>query len=102
MQHERLRRFSRRVDGVEALHVVGRAERGRYECLRLPAREQRGAMRARKNTAVDADWADFVRRPPVHALLRAEHLRPKGRVFQIAEDAVDLLDVVWQVGEELI
>ena len=48
VQHERLRRLRRLVDRVEALDVVRRAERRGDERLRLAAREERRAVRARQ------------------------------------------------------
>ena len=71
VQHERLRRLAGRVDRVEALDVVGGAERDGDERLRLAAREERGAVRARQEAGVDRDRADLVRGAAVHALLGA-------------------------------
>ena len=55
VQHERLGRLLRLVDAVEALHVVGGAERRGDQRLRLAAREQRRAVRARQHAGVDGD-----------------------------------------------
>ncbi len=51
VEHERLGRLARIVDRVETLHVVRGAERHGDERLRLTAREERGAVRARKHAA---------------------------------------------------
>ena len=75
VQHERLRRLAGLVDAVEPLHVVRRAERGRDERLRLAAREQRRAVRARQEPGLDRDRADSFGVAAVDALARLEHLR---------------------------
>ena len=100
VQHERARRLARAVDRVEALRVVRGAERDGDERLRLAAREQRRAVRTRKEARVDRDRTDLVRRAPVDALLGAEHLRPERVVLQIAEHALDLLGVVREIGRQ--
>ena len=102
MKHERLRRLARFVDAVEALHVVGGAERDCDERLGLSAREQRGAVRAWQNLGVDRDRADIVRAAAVDALAGVEHLRAKRVVLDVADERRDVLRVVRELGEQLL
>ena len=55
------------------------------ERLRLAAREQRRAVRARQHAGVDRDRADFVRLAAVDAVARVEHLRAQLVVLDVAE-----------------
>ena len=63
------------------------AERRGDERLRLAAREERRAVRARQHAGVDRDRADFVRLAAVDAESGVEHLRAQLVVLDVAEDA---------------
>ena len=85
VQHERLRRLARFIDGVETLHVVRGSERHRDQRLRLAAREQRGAVRARQNPGLDRDRPHFVRPATIDALARLEDLRAQTVILDVAD-----------------
>src|SRR3954454_8249795 len=55
-------------EGVEAHLLLQRAERGDGQRLRLAAREERGAVRARRDADLDRDRADL----PLRAAVRAD------------------------------
>ena len=66
MQHEALERFFLE-EQVEPLLVFLGAERGGRQGLRLAAREERRAVRARQNTHFAGDVADFIERAGIRA-----------------------------------
>ena len=66
VQHEALERFFLE-EQVEALLVFLGAERGRRQGLRLAAREERRAVRARQHSHFAGDVANFVERAGIRA-----------------------------------
>src|SRR5437899_5040290 len=96
VQHERLRRLLRDVDRVDPLLVVGRAQRDRCQRLRLTAREQRRAVRARQPAHFAGDRANGIEIAAIYALPRRQHAIAHRVVF----DAFDhLRDFARLVGE---
>src|SRR5205085_550428 len=73
-----------RVEAVDDLLVVGRAERARDERLGLAAGEERRAVRARQDAELDRDRPDLVRRAAVDA-----PARERRRADDVALDLVD-------------
>jgi hypothetical protein len=109
VQHERLRDFLAGVDRVDALLVARRAERHHRERLRLPAREERRAVRPGQHAHLARDGADVVRSAPVRPLAALEDLPPHRLLLDRAEDLVDhrgvlrvLLDLLGQRADHVL
>ena len=94
VQHERLRRFLRDVDRVDALLVPRRPQRHRHQRLRLPARKQRGAVGARQPADLAGDRPDGVEVAAVHALARRQHAVAHRLVLDLFDDRHDLAQLV--------
>ena len=101
MQHERLRRFLRHVDRVDALLVPRRAQRHRHQRLRLATREQRGAVRARQPPHLTGDRPHGVEIAAVHALARRQHPVAHRLVFDLLDDRHDLPQLVGELLGQL-
>ncbi len=101
VQHERLGGLLRLVDAVEALDVVGGAERDAHQRLRLAAREQRRAVRARAGRPCrSVICRTSVGLASVDAQLGVEHLRAKALVLDVAEHGFHVAAVVRELGLE--
>ncbi len=84
MEHEALPRLA--VDGLDLLLIVGRAERGGDERLRLAAREQAGSMGAGEDADFDRDRADLVEPAPVEPSAALEDLVAQHFLLQVLEN----------------
>ena len=73
------------AERVEAHLLLERAQRDDAERLRLPAREQRRAVRARRDADFDRDVADLVLRAPVGALLVHGDALADDRLLELVE-----------------
>jgi hypothetical protein len=100
VQHERLRRLACFVDRVEALHVVGRAERHRDQRLCLTASKERRAMRAGQKPDIARDRANIGEATAIHAMLRVEHLCAKGVVLLVPDEVCDIATVFGEFRDQ--
>src|SRR5215469_14273089 len=110
MQHKALGSLGR-VEHLNTLLVFFRAERHGHERLRLAAREQRRAMRAREHTYFGFDGADLIELAAIGAAARLQHLVAKDALFEPIEQVAALFalilrershDFVASVGHALI
>ena len=96
MQHEAPVRDA--LERIELLLVARRAERGGDDSLRLTTREQRAAVDAGEQAALDGDRAHRRGVAAVDAATRGEHLLAHRHVLEVL---VGLLDLLLLVGAEL-
>ncbi len=102
VQQERLGGLLRHVDRVDALLVPRRAQRDRHERLRLAAREQRRAVRARQYADLARDAAHRIEVTAVDPLAALQDLLPHRVVLDVLDGVGDVLDVVGELGGELL
>ena len=81
--------FRLQAERVEAHLLLERAQRGDAERLRLTAREQRRAVRARRDADFDRDVADLVLGAPVGALLVHGDALADDRLLELVERELD-------------
>ena len=85
VQHEALLGFA--FEGLQPLHVFAGAERGGDQRLRLAAREDRGAVRARQHADLDPDIADLIELAAVGTAPLFDHLLAEDLLAQHVEVA---------------
>ena len=74
-----------RIQHLHALLVFLRPQGGGNHRLRLAAREQAGAVRARQDADFDVDLADLVERSAVRTASILQHLIAEDALFQAIE-----------------
>ncbi len=87
VQHEMLVLIA--TQRVETLGITCRAERGGDDGLRLAARKQRRAVRARQDAELDADGAHGARIATIETTAFVQHLRAHGVVAKVFESFLD-------------
>ena len=91
VEHERL--FALAAERIDDLRVAAGAERRHDQRLRLAAREQRRAVRARQHAGADRDRTHRLHVAAVDARLAGEHAPPNDAVFEIGEFLADVVGV---------
>src|SRR5262249_33815284 len=94
------------TQAVEALLFIARAQRGDGEDLRLPAREDRRAVRAREESHLAADRADLIQGTAVRALLLVQVERPDlllgDLVYGLPQLSFPLGEIRGEAGDDLL
>ena len=92
VQHEALLGFA--FEGLEPLHVIGGAQRGRDQRLGFAASEDRGAVSAWQHADFDPDIANLIELAAVGATLLLDHLLAEDALAQHFKVALALLAAV--------
>ena len=90
------------LEVLDELRVVGRAERHGDERLRLAAREERRAVRAREDAGLDRDRADLVEGAAVEALPLLDDRLARERLDELGQGALrELARLRLVLGDQL-